>query len=271
MTEAAKELLLYLPNPKHAFHGDHWYHMGEYYLSRMPTVQDMLTQVEGDNIHVKLVSSNPLLHRMLTPFTWFILVLMVWSSKVAEVSLLHPQVSFSEPSASTLDIAPALITHYFQNSNTFNFQPIGNASSSTSGVFLGSLENSPIATKKWFASKADLNKLQLNLGLLCPTSAAEPVIEVNIGNEGYEYLNNSSSRINVLGRQKKRLIIYQRDQTRRIINLDYLMHHDLIIIDWEVKILVHSDAQSPCDLYHHLQRCDVLLTTHGFQLASKCS
>ena len=70
------------------------------------------------------------------------------------------------------------------------------------------------------------------------------------------------------GERKYKLIIYQRDRTRKLeneIEALHLLGGALPSSDWEVKVLMHAKDRSPCDLAHALWDVDVLLTPHGFQ------
>jgi hypothetical protein len=61
--------IMYLHRPHRPFHGNHWFHVGEYYLSRRKTVLDKLkihAPRGGTFKHVKIVAQN---HKLTGPMT----------------------------------------------------------------------------------------------------------------------------------------------------------------------------------------------------------
>jgi hypothetical protein len=61
--------IMYLHRPQRPFHGNHWFHVGEYYLSRRKTVLDKLkihAPQGGTFKHVKIVAQN---HKLTGPMT----------------------------------------------------------------------------------------------------------------------------------------------------------------------------------------------------------
>jgi hypothetical protein len=61
--------IMYLHRPQRPFHGNHWFHVGEYYLSRRKTVLDKLkihAPRGGTFKHVKIVAQN---HKLTGPMT----------------------------------------------------------------------------------------------------------------------------------------------------------------------------------------------------------
>lgn len=89
-----------------------------------------------------------------------------------------------------------------------------------------------------------------------------------------------------MGKKKKyKLVLYQRDRTRRLSNQDealQLLRQRLPENEWEImvsaaacprvhpqsdllQLFVHDNMVSPCELMHILSDADVLLTPHGFQ------
>jgi hypothetical protein len=69
-------------------------------------------------------------------------------------------------------------------------------------------------------------------------------------------------------KKKFKLVIYQRDLSRKLANEAEalnMLQTALPTNDWEIEVLMHSSQRSPCELAHILQDVDVLLTPHGFQ------
>ncbi|CAM9421790.1 unnamed protein product [Ectocarpus fasciculatus] len=68
-------------------------------------------------------------------------------------------------------------------------------------------------------------------------------------------------------RRGQRLVIYQRNDNRRLLSLDdnVAVFQHLLGATWEVVQIVHDNAHEPCWLYSQLMDADMLLTPHGFQ------
>ena len=68
--------------------------------------------------------------------------------------------------------------------------------------------------------------------------------------------------------RKYKLVIYQRDLSRKLANelraLE-MLGAALPASQWEIRVLMHTKDRSPCSLAHALRDTDVLLTPHGFQ------
>ena len=65
-----------------------------------------------------------------------------------------------------------------------------------------------------------------------------------------------------------KLVIYQRDQNRRVGNEAEILSRlqsDPSMQKWEFQVVMHSTSRSPCELSHVLNDVDVLVTPHGFQ------
>lgn len=284
-------LVIQIPNPVHSFHGDHWYHMGEYYLSRMNVVQSWIenwAELDKDTTNKKytiyLVTSNILLHRMVTKFTFFFLVLMAWNPIVSKIHLVFPSKGLSTLSKTEYGKITSIAGKI---SYSFDFSPGKDSrgepislSDQTEhiyrGVLLGVLDNTPLPTSQWFAKGAvTRNRLQKHVQYLCPMTQ-----------------RNSNSHVtdSMHSNSKKRLVIYQRDRIRRIVNIpdiffpeqlrrivyssgtstgheqkkvqylknnrveekEYKVIEAMDVDGWEVEIINHDNNRDFCEVYHLL-------------------
>lgn len=84
----ANTAILYLPKPQRPFHGNHWFHIGEYYISRRKLIQDMLAQQQlHDPVqHLKIIAQDPKLANMMTKMS-FSLIAMSCLSAVGDHQL----------------------------------------------------------------------------------------------------------------------------------------------------------------------------------------
>ena len=70
--------VLFLHKPQRPFHGNHWFHMGEYYLSRRNTIDSMLQEhfsTHGTPKHIKIISFDRKLSEPMTKVSFSFLVL----------------------------------------------------------------------------------------------------------------------------------------------------------------------------------------------------
>lgn len=74
----ADTAVIYLQRPQRPFHGNHWFHMGEYYLSRRSTIQGKLQAHSNSDRtfkHIKIVAQNHKLTGPMTKMAFSVLVL----------------------------------------------------------------------------------------------------------------------------------------------------------------------------------------------------
>lgn len=303
-TREVDAFILQLPPTEHPFHGNHWYHTGEYYLSRMERVHDMIETEFQANVPkvVYLVSANHLLHSMLTHFTFFLLILMVWNPHIQKIHLLETSRSnlrsMMPHSRGQVVAITGSITH------SFTYEPFRNNSwiptnsameQTIQGYYLGSIDSHPIPTAEWLQGRT---VLQQHIQLLCPKNdVRNPVNSAMVPNSVL-----ASSNILPLSQlhRNKRYLLYQRDQIRRLLNYDQILPPKSSIQDInnvqregnidsdKIRVIQHSDGYGLCDLYHALNpkgvftanasaidtqiEETVFITTHGFQLTGKyCS
>jgi hypothetical protein len=71
--------ILYLPKPERPFHGNHWFHIGEYYISRRSIIQNLLHNAIADSTqpitHIKIIAQDSKFTRPMTKVAFSLLVL----------------------------------------------------------------------------------------------------------------------------------------------------------------------------------------------------
>ncbi|RYH23056.1 hypothetical protein EON65_18265, partial [archaeon] len=93
-----------LEKPEHPFHGDHWYHVAEYYLSAQTQLDKIYREDLAANTKPELfiVSSSWSFFPIVTRFTFFLLLLTVDPRRFSRVSLVYSH-SASHPSIKQLN------------------------------------------------------------------------------------------------------------------------------------------------------------------------
>jgi hypothetical protein len=142
----------------------------------------------------------------------------------------------------------------------------------------------------WFSRQGDVHALRVKLRMLCPLNTE--LLSRASSVHKYTYMHNAQTCVHAyvpLARQpspqthahvhmetaytlRHRLVAYQRDLTRKIANLDEALrsivsklNQSANGVSWDVRVVIHDQQRSPCELAHILSSADVLLTPHGFQ------
>jgi len=105
----------------------------------------------------------------------------------------------------------------------------------------------------WFPNTGDVDNFRAKIRAMCPPDPAAQARSVT--------LNSASG-------QKRRLVIYQRDISRKLFNQEEavgFLQNAFPPAQWDISVLMHVQDASPCELAHTLSSVDVLLTPHGFQ------
>lgn len=100
----------------------------------------------------------------------------------------------------------------------------------------------------WFPNAEDVDSFRQKLSYLC--SRDESLLKKYAKKRQYK------------------LVIYQRDISRKIGNLQdalEILRRTFAEDLWEIEVILHQKDRPPCDLAHLLNDVDVLLTPHGFQ------
>lgn len=75
--------IVYFPKPERSFHGNHWFHIGEHYISRRGAVQQMLAQYQhqGSSVeHLRIIVQDPKLANMMTKMSFSLIVMTFLSA-----------------------------------------------------------------------------------------------------------------------------------------------------------------------------------------------
>lgn len=251
-------VLFFIGKPVRNFHGNHWFHIGEYFIAQHNSFARRLQSNK-----VRLIMQKSTITEHLTPFTFFLIALSflnnldqsidlhvidgvrelrrmeVGQNKISPMKLKAPQFSFD----GGLKILSA-------DMNAIK-EP-----ECVCGYYGGAMGVFPTRSDLWFDGEADVAAWRSKLKNSCSTP----------------YRSDATSTSN-RDQRRLRMVIYQRDIDRILVNL-----HDVLerIFDnhssnspyrnkWEVEIFEHSDSMHPCSLYNSLYDADFFLTTHGFQ------
>lgn len=251
--------LIYLAEPDHQFHGNHWYHFGEYFLAHHNFIEEILKEEHFNNIFI--VTSNQNILKLLTQFTFFLLVLTIWNPQIKSIQMINlievvnPQ-TVPQRLNSNLKFQQLIglkAPYHFNRSVSFfhNFSQYNSTISADincySGYFISSIGNIPIPNTKWFHNSSEIIHFQNKISLICDF---QPKVQPKVQDSFYY------------------VTIYQRNIKRKILNLKDIVKHLTSILSskWKIIILYHDETRNPCHLYRDFQLADVFITSHGFQL-----
>jgi hypothetical protein len=274
--EASDDFFIFLDNPPHLFHGNHWFHFGEHFLSRRNELVDSFStnlafSNENNNKRLFILSNNNKLLDMMTSFTFFLLVLTCWMPQFQTISVMKLQKSsflsrfgesvpeadygWSPGQRNDIVVHPAIF-HYDRdkpvNVKFVRYPEVLTSEVKLSAVYVGSVGDYPITSDSWFKSAEDVKDLKFRMGYLCG------------GADGFVDNDRNKSF-------KKRVVLYQRDQTRKISNFNELMERLKTIFEdeWDVIPVYHSETRNPCLLYEIMKTADAFVSLHGFQFSCK--
>ena len=149
-------------------------------------------------------------------------------------------------------------------------------------IFTGS---QPFNSSVWFRGEAALDAARAGIATICNTTATDSLIlltkyashvvkynetlEGDGRGRGVELGENRESRAR-RGGQKNSLVFYQRDRTRRFVNLPGIIREVVSwqggsVGQWSITIIHHSEHLHPCVLKEIMGKVDVFVTAHGFQ------
>lgn len=276
-TRQAMPLILSLQHPQRPFHGNHWFHFGEYYLSQRRYLQaHLVTHISSVQFnHIYIVTIDKKIFQMATSFTFFLLLLTLPS----EYQQLPVSFVYTTDDLHLLDhhqpwSADSTMERFcpFQKvqvqKESFHFQN-GIITASTSnkfkaieGYYIGSIGSVPISSTEWFRNQDEVASLRTSLQSVCAVDTSTSTTVQGIAAQG------------VAG-SKAKVVIYQRNEQRKLLNLieTFLQsnqsQYSILRDKMDVEVIVHDENRDPCSLCNALQHADVLITSHGFQLTGK--
>lgn len=249
-------LIVAIPQSMNHFHGDHWYHIGEHFFGRRNEVST-ICHLSASCTNLILMTPCPFLHKMMTSFTLFLAFLSFQCPGLRQIELVKPTGSMPVAQTNSTISFTGYSTRFFSfinNSQAPVYLKTGTVkvkdAMSYSGLFALSMDTTPVPTTVWFNHTEEAITVRKRLSTLCNGSLESKVVKIE--------------------EKKLRLLIYERDQNRRLTNLNSIANtitfDDILHFQWDTTIIKHDDTRLPCDLYQSFQQADVLLTTHGFQL-----
>lgn len=248
-------LIVAIPQSMNHFHGDHWYHIGEHFFGRRNELST-ICHLCAECTNLILMTHCPFLHIMMTSLTLFLAYLSFQCPGLQQIQLVKPVGSMPLVQINTT------VTFAGYNTRSFSFVNISEQvyhkhdllkskdAESYAGFYALSMDTTPISTAVWFNRSEEAFTLRQRLSTLCSRHKKDNHLDMSA--------------------KKHHLLIYERDQNRRLTNLNSIVNivaTDGILSElWENTVMKHDDNRMPCDLYQTFQRVDVLVTTHGFQL-----
>lgn len=183
-----------LSNKHRRFHSNHWFHLCEYYLSRIHQIhswRDKVAAIDQQNEEEEVVVAvnSPKFLEHITPMTVFLLTLSFkyYSDSVKKVTVVFPSEQYTIFSRSNTDDANGNTTTIVWNNQysifSYNnvslyeqqyrtqkprFQFRSKSSKVECATFMGSFGDYPIPSDSWFRHKVDVNRVRQSIAQMCP-------------------------------------------------------------------------------------------------------
>lgn len=254
------------------FHSHHWFHIAEHYLAH-PSSFSSGTKYNASSIYIIPPSSS--FYSQLTKSSMFFLLLSLPFENIHRAIVINPsqviacfphrdiekfstsytyiniqsyqylEAYKSVSSLSMTNLIPSCV--YFNSITTIESSDKNSIKNNCNNVYLAPGKYAYPSTD-WFPNAQDSSLIRQRVMNLCPNLTP--------------YNNESKQFI---------LVIYQRDRSRRFVDLDSILSHirPLISNQWQIRVINHEDEGDTCELYRTLRDANILLTPHGFQSLSK--
>ncbi|CAM9997549.1 unnamed protein product, partial [Choristocarpus tenellus] len=130
--------------------------------------------------------------------------------------------------------------------------------------FAGEFGAAPVERGYWFKGES-VEGARGRIDALCGSPYRERQEAWASGKRGAGAGAGAASREESI--QQRRLVVYQRDKDRRILNMEGIVEglRSRLGPQWDVSVIIHDNMYEPCWLYSELMDTDLLLTPHGFQ------
>jgi hypothetical protein len=122
------------------------------------------------------------------------------------------------------------------------------------GRYFNSVGSEPVLTKFWFKTKDEVDLLKKQIANVC------------VGSDSFVQVQRASTE-----KKYKKLILYERNENRRILNLETLKRTITNTFDNIIDVITiyHEEKRNPCLIYEIMKDADYFVSTHGFQMTGK--
>jgi hypothetical protein len=273
---SSHDTLVYrLARPSHIFHSNHWYHLGEYYLSQINNISAYPTDSQSRNVIILVYSPAFLQH--ITPMTMFFLILsfrihggitkltiLSDSDDKQLLPVVHGRISwvrsdiyFQYRNVSQYDEQFILNKQFVRQTMTDEIMP-------KCFDFGGTYGYAPINTTKWFQSSEQVAYIRTAIDRMCPINR-NPFPKKLMHNKLLSYQGRLVPYVQ--SSKKRKVVVYQRDVTRMFYRFESILRNLYAKIgdQWHIDVVFHDEQSHPCMLQQAFQGADLYVTAHGFE------
>ena len=274
---AQNTTVISMRSPSRRYHSNHWFHIGEHFLS-MHHSSALKSVVRAGDTLILVANDAKFVKDMTFMSAFLILIALAPGEGCADGSIRHSRLEVYEPSSMHPQQVKGGGAFYWSSFASYSPSitldmsgPVGghfrridlleHASEEVSagrqchcGKLISSLGAEPVPSSKWFSSEESVREIKDKVHALC---AKYPPAEGS----------TSLLRRYREGQGDLVLTVYERDISRHFANLDSMMEQLSMRLDarWGIDILYHDEGMHPCQLHAALRHTTLYLTTHGFQ------
>lgn len=273
--------IVQIRKPNRRFHSNHWYHMGEYFLSQHRSAEVTGVIRTGDTI-IFIANEVKFVSQLTFTSAFFILLALSPGEGCADGSIRKTRIEFYEPSyvyrrasapsiewGSFSSYGPSVILdmskpngQQFQRVNLLEHvrEEINSGRQCHCGKLISSMGYHPTPSTQWFKTALEIHEFKDKIEAFCGAAT-----DADASMLAAPYPRGSDAQLQ--GEKVFKMTVFERDSTRHFAGLR-LMLEDLdgrLDRQWSISTVRHDESIQPCQLYQELHKTDVFLTTHGFQ------
>lgn len=274
-----RNVVVQLESSDRRFHSHHWFHIAEHYLAHpsrrnLTSAQVLYMIPPSASFYSQLTRTSVFFLLLSLPFENIHRAVVVDSSRHVQScppSSVHLQ-SYQSPLQYFSLAQSTFLEAYVNTSRSLAsipqvdtqcvyFHPTTNLLSSdmrdSSNFYIASGKHA-YPSSDWFPDANDATLIRRRILRFCDSSSGSGT-----------YIGTSS--IFDSDQPLLKLVIYQRDRNRRLLDVDGFIARILGEASprWRVMVLRHEDDGDPCALHRALRDAHMLLTPHGFQSLSE--
>lgn len=273
---ACNDTVIYrLAKPWHNFHPNHWYHLGEYFISQISNIS--LSGIGSSSRHVIILVNSLDFLQSITPMTIFLLALSFrihgGISTLTFLSDVNTK-QFLPLNHGHIRWVRSDIYYQYRNVSSYEDQFIlkklypqehfDNIVISGCYVYGGTYGYFPMYSSKWFQNSKDIALFQSSINRMCPIHRKlfpdALIQEKLLSYEGiFKPYNRSPNQL--------KMVIYQRDVNRKFYRFDWMLSilYTSLKDQWHIDVIFHNEDTHPCLLHLALHDADLYVTAHGYQ------
>ena len=263
------------------------YHFFQKVLPSLGSSYDIMTS-EKSRKEVYIVFQEASSIKDLNPFTRFVLAFVLTGGRVQRINYAYAEgaVYASETNSRVLFLEKLHVEFtsdlLLQSAHELFVKSFATESVGLDSVCANNILDVPLKslkTKNWLPQAVNLTHFQNFVHRTCNISTdwidMSPTLVTSDLKDDSAMLADSISNpdfdlntyIAPISRMIKKVVVYQRNRNRRILDVDSFiadLNSTIGRENWSVELVVHDESRSPCELVKKMYEATVLVSAHGF-------